>query len=370
MTDFNNYYLLRHLSFIEGLGLNRINNIVQHFPDLSEIKSATTKEISRIEGISDFLAVKIKNYDFGNTEKNRLIENDLSRLLKINARIISITDSNFPERLKNIYSPPLNLYILGGLRETDITNIAVVGTRNCTYYGKKCAEMFTEVLVKNNVTITSGMARGIDTIAHKTALSLGGRTIAVIGSGIDVIYPKENKELFYQIVDNGAVISEFEPGTKPDAVNFPRRNRLISALSQGVLIIETGIKGGAMQTATIAIDQGKEVYAVPGEINKPYSEGNNFLIQQGNAKLVTKPDDILEDMKAVISFKIPQEKIKKEELTIFEQKLFELINDDPKHVDDISMQAGISASDTLVNLLMLEFKGYIRQLPGKYFILN
>jgi DNA processing protein len=219
------------------------------------------------------------------------------------------------------------------------------------------------------ITVVSGLARGIDTTAHSATLKSGGRTIAVIGSGLDVPYPPENKKLLDQIADTGVVVSEFPMGAKPDAPNFPRRNRIISGLSLGTVIIESAEDGGAMITASTALDQNREVFAIPGNINDKRSSGPNKLIQEGRAKLVQNVDDIL----AELNVKLEKGSAKKEErpaiqLTIFEQKIYDILGTDPTHIDDIAEAADSSTSDVLVTLLSLEFKGLIKQLPGKMFM--
>jgi DNA processing protein len=212
------------------------------------------------------------------------------------------------------------------------------------------------------------MARGIDSISHRASLINNGRTIAVIGSGLDRIYPPENKKLFDEIAEKGLIISEYEPGTGPDAVNFPKRNRIISGLSLGCILIETGITGGGMQTAALALDQNREVFAVPGCIGIKQSEGTNLLIKKGEARLITNAEDVLLDLalklKPVIGKNIPRVH---QDLNLFEQKIIDSLKNEPLQIDKISLITGISTSDCLVNLLSLEFKGAVKQLPGKVF---
>ncbi len=207
-------------------------------------------------------------------------------------------------------------------------------------------------------------------MAHHAALKNNGKTIAVIGSGMDVIYPPENKKLFDEIAEKGAVISEFKPGTKPDAQNFPRRNRIISGLSLGCIVIETGLNGGAMQTAALSLDQGREVFAVPGNLGIRQAEGTNMLIQKGEAKLITSAEDVLVELNLKLK-PLPGENIPRHqvELTLFEEKLINVLTGEPIQIDKISSLAGLSTSDCLVHLLSLEFKGLVKQLPGKMFAL-
>ena len=258
----------------------------------------------------------------------------------------------------------------GNFSERDDYSIAVVGTRMPTNYGKVQAEKISAEFARQQITTVSGLARGIDSIAHTTSIKNNGRTIAVIGSGLDVIYPPENKKLFEQISENGVIISEYNLGTKPDAQNFPKRNRLISGLSLGVLIVETGIAGGAMQTAEFAIDQNREVFAVPGNIGVKQSDGTNLLIHKGEATLIRNAEDVLLSLelklKPVLGKNIPRKQIG---LNLFEEKIINVLSNEPLQIDKIASLTNLSTSDCLVHLLSLEFKGMIKQLPGKVFAL-
>ena len=235
-------------------------------------------------------------------------------------------------------------------------------------YGKFIAEKFSRELSEKGIMITSGLARGIDTVAHSSSLKAGGRTIAVIGSSIDMIYPSENKKLAERIEENGAVVSEFFMGTKPDPGNFPRRNRIISGMSLGTLIVETAENGGAMITASTTLDQNRELFCIPGNITEKYSFGTNRLIRDGHAKLVQSVDDIIAELKTslrpILKFAPPQTPAA---LSVFEQKVFDILTSEPLHIDVVSERSGLSIPDTLVNLLSLEFKGLVRQLAGKMF---
>jgi DNA processing protein len=243
-----------------------------------------------------------------------------------------------------------------------------VGTRGPSNYGIIQCEKVVEDLARQNITIVSGLARGIDSIAHRTALKNGGRTIAIIGSGLDVIYPPENKKLFNEIAEKGDIISEYPLGTKPDAQNFPKRNRIISGLSLGCLVVETAITGGAMQTAAFALDQNREVFAIPGNLGVRQSEGTNMLIQKGEAKLVRNAEDILVELelklKPVIGKNIPKPTV---ELNLFEEKILNSLDGEPLQIDNISSITQLSTSECLVHLLSLEFKGLVKQMPGKIF---
>jgi DNA processing protein len=249
--------------------------------------------------------------------------------------------------------------------------VAIVGTRSPSVYGKQMAEQFAAGLASMGITVISGLARGIDTVAHSAALKAGGRTIPVIGSGIDVIYPPENRQLVDRILEAGALVSEFEMGAKPDAGNFPRRNRIISGISLGTVVVETGANGGAMITATTALDQNRDVFAIPSAVNSKIRSGANLLIKDGRALLVETVDDILEELgprlKHIVRDNTRLRKEPPPDLSLFERQVLDAMGDDPIHIDALAERAGVSVSDALVHLLSLEFKRAVRQIPGKYF---
>jgi DNA processing protein len=323
-----------------------------------------------VEGISTNLTKRIRQATRERESIEKFTEKEIKKLEKLGGQIITIWDQEYPPILKKIYDPPILFYILGEFAESDQYSIAIVGTRQPTNYGKVQAEKISMDLSKQGITIISGMARGIDSISHNAAIKSGGRTIAVIGSGLDVIYPPENKKLLEKIVENGAVVSEFTLGTKPDAQNFPRRNRIISGLSLGVIIIETGITGGAMQTAAFALDQNREVFALPGNVGVRQSEGSNLLIQKSEAELLTSAEDVINalelKLKPVLGKNIPKQQV---DLSLFEEKLINVLKSEPLQIDRIASLANMTTSECLVNLLSLEFKGLVKQLPGKMFAL-
>ncbi len=368
-VDFDKFLFLKFLLSIDGIGPSRIINLLGKFKNLDNILHANLTELTGVDLISDTLARNII-HSRGKIEEIRIYsENELKQAESNQVKIVLFSDDSYPELLRKIYYPPMILYVIGELPISD--NIAVVGTRQPTDYGKKYCDVITKDLAGNNITIVSGLARGIDSIAHKAALERNSKTIAVIGSGIDVIYPPENEKLFNQIAANGAVVSEFSFGTKPDASNFPKRNRIISGLSLGTLVIETKVNGGAMQTAAHAIDQNREVFALPGNVSSKSSEGTNLLIQRSEAKLITNAEDILVELKLKISPKtkanIPQAA---QEINLFEEKILEAIKNKPLHIDVIAEATNLATSDCLINLLALEFKGLVNQLPGKVFQIN
>ena len=356
---------LLRLSSVHRIGPTKIRALLSHFESPAEVLDAPARELIRVPGIDKKLASNIAHCE--NDEE--FADEQLKRLNRIGARIVTIWDKDYPELLKRIYDPPALIYVLGKFIPNDRQAIAIVGTRQPTLYGQQVAESFSQALCRLGISIVSGLARGVDTVAHSSTLKAGGRTIAVIGSGLDIPYPPENKKLMDQIAEAGVVVSEFPMGAKPDATNFPRRNRIISGLSLGTLIVESAEDGGAMITASTALDQNREVFAIPGGINEKRSNGPNRLIQEGRAKLVQNVEDILSEL----NLKLEKGSTGKDEpppiqLTIFEQTIYDLLGNDPMHIDDIAESSDNSTSDVLVTLLSLEFKGLIKQLPGKMFL--
>lgn len=383
MTE-ENFKYTYFLSKADGLGSVRLKKLIEKFDGAKNVFESSVKELSEVEGISKKLAESVLHLK---REGNNL-ENDFGALQKkmekMDIGAVTYSDEDYPELLKKIYDPPVILYFkgknAGKILESGLDNcIGIVGTRNPTDYGKKVCEYFANELSSMGITIISGFARGIDTTAHRTVLSnknSPGITAAVFGNGVDVIYPPENKKLYNQLAEEGIMFSEFEISAKPDSVNFPRRNRIISGLSLGVIIIESGVEGGALITARSALDQGREVFAVPGDINSRFSGGTHELIKSGQAKLVEKVDDVLDELRNKLN-NLPFEDydykslVKKipVDLKGNEKTIYELIRkkNEPVHIDSISEFSGLNISDCLVTLLNLEFKGIIRQLPGKMF---
>jgi len=368
--SFEQFSILRLLLDIEGIGPSKLKNLLNHFRSFNKIISASTMQLIEVDGIERTLAQRISSSTKHLEETKNQLDKELNRLSKLKIKVLTIWDSSYPDLLKKIFDPPLILYYKGSLSENDKYSIGIVGTRQPSNYGKTFAEKFSSELAGQSISIVSGMARGIDSIAHKAALKVSGRTIAVVGTGLDIVYPPENKKLFDEICEKGLIISEYKLETKPDAQNFPKRNRIISGLSLGTLIIETGINGGAMQTASFALDQNREVFALPGNVGVRQSEGTNELIQKGEAKLVMKSEDLLNELelklKPIVGKNIPRPTA---ELNIFEEKILTTLSANPLHIDAIASQSAMSTSDCLVYLLSLEFKNLVKQLPGKMFCL-
>jgi DNA processing protein len=362
---FNVRDLLR-LSSVPRIGPQKIRALVAHFLDPLDALQASPRELIQVAGIDKKLASAIAHHKEG----ERFADEQLKRLNRAGGKILTIWEKEYPELLRKIYDPPALLFVLGELDATDRHAIAIVGTRRPSAYGQQIAEALARELTRLGLTIVSGLARGVDTIAHQATLKAGGRTLAVIGSGLDVPYPPENKPLLESIAEQGAVLSEFPMGAKPDATNFPRRNRIISGLSLGTVVVESAEDGGAMITATTALDQDREVFAIPGNITEKRSEGPNKLIREGRAKLTQKVEDILDELRPELRHILRREREPELalELTLFERKILDVLTAEPIHIDSIAEGADTSTADALVNLLSLEFKGLVRQMPGKMFV--
>ncbi|MGB2868216.1 MAG: DNA-processing protein DprA [Bacteroidota bacterium] len=358
---------LLRLSTIPRVGPQKIRALVGHFKTPAAVFAASPIEIARVPGIDKNLASTIAHFTGG----DEYADDQLRRLNRLGARIVTVWESEYPDLLRKIYDPPAFLFLLGNVKAEDNHAIAIVGTRLPSAYGEATAEMFSRELSRIGITTVSGLARGVDTIVHSATLKAGGRTIAVIGSGLDVPYPPENRKLMERIGEEGAVVSEFPMGTTPDPQNFPRRNRIISGLSLGTLVVESAEDGGAMITASTALDQNREVFAVPGMISEKRTVGPHKLIKEGRAKLVQCVEDIVEELRPLQSLsKKGLPTLPPPELSLFEQRVYDILDIQPIHVDSIAEKADMSTSDVLVNLLSLEFKGIVKQLPGKMFVKN
>lgn len=287
---------------------------------------------------------------------------------EITSRGVSIAtpvDLSYPSLLAEIPAPPPVLYYRGEILETDRTAVAIVGTRRVTPYGREMAARLSADLARAGVTIVSGLARGVDGIAHSAALDAGGRTIAVLGSGIDRIYPPEHRNLAQRIAEQGAILSDYLPDTPPDGVNFPPRNRIISGLSLGVVVIEAPDRSGALITVDFAADQGRDVFAVPGPVNAPNSAGSNRIIREG-ARLVRSADDVLEDLQIHRSAaQIATQQVLP--LDENERRLLAVLTAIPQHIDDLAALSDSTVADTSGRLMMLELQGLIRNTGAQHY---
>ena len=348
------------LNMIPGVGPIAYRSLVSFFHDPERVFTASQNELTAVQGIGDKTIQAIKDFPV-----EGLATKELKRAEDLGVTILTFRDQGYPKNLLHIYDPPPVLYVRGTLDYGDPLMVAIVGSRRGSSYGRAVTKRISKDLSSAGVTVVSGMARGIDTYAHLGALEAGKRTIAVLGCGIDVIYPPENKKLFFDIIDHGAVISEFPLSTPPDGKNFPKRNRIISGISLGVVIVEATADSGSLITASYALEQGREVFAVPGNVGTATSQGTNRLIKQG-AKLVEESQDILAEI-------VPQyEGIITEDdppaLSNEEDGIFQLLSHNPLHIDEISRLCSMEIRRVSTILLELELKGVINQLSGKMFV--
>lgn len=353
------------LNSVQGIGPVLYRRLLDEIGPPEKVFLSSRQTLSRIEGLSEKSIEGILGFK---EDANVIREIEL---IKANAvSLIHYFHPHYPPQLKNIYDPPPYLYVTGEIWEQDLKSIAVVGTRKPTYYGKQIAAELTRDLVHCQMTIVSGFAMGIDQIAHQSALDAGGRTIAVLGCGIDVHYPLGSLALKEAISGQGAVMTEFAMGMSAAPENFPRRNRLISGLALGVVVVEAAEKSGSLITASMALEQGKEVFAVPGPIHSGLSRGTHALIKSG-AKLVERASDILEELQGQFP---PQSGSHSpspvQELEPDEKKIYDIISLTPLHLDEISYRSRFSSRKCSEVLLQLELTGMVHQIEGNQFIVN
>ena len=303
-------------------------------------------------------------------------EKEVDTLRKVGGKLVNWKDPEYPQSLLQIYDPPVMLYVRGDTGILNSPSLSIVGTRRPTVYGTQMAERIGRDLASRGLTIVSGLARGIDAIAHQGATAAGGRAIGVLGTGIDVCYPKENKKLYEKVLERGAIISEFPTGSHPAPENFPVRNRIIAGMPLGVVIVEGKQYSGSLITARLAMEFGREVFGVPGNVTQEVSFAPNLLIKQG-AKLVTNAEDVIEELPTPVrAALVKAEAVEAEQrnllvvdgLTPVQRKLYELLSaEESRHIDDLVDTSGLNSSEVLATLFDLEMKGIIRQLPGKQF---
>ncbi|MDA8085016.1 MAG: DNA-processing protein DprA [Nitrospiraceae bacterium] len=352
------------LSLVPEIGPILSRRLIAACGSPSAIFRADRHELSRVAGLGQGKAAQITGFQGWDMVDRILTESDRNKI-----RVLPCDDPSFPPMLGEVDSAPIVLYIKGEYRSDDRYSIGIVGSRKHTDYGEAVTRKFSCELAAAGFTIVSGMARGIDTLAHKTALSSGGRTIAVLGCGPDMHYPPENGKLMDAITGSGAVFSEFPPGTMPLRENFPRRNRLISALSLGVLVVEATVSSGSLITANYALEQNREVFAVPGNITSENSGGTNRLIRQG-AKAVLATNDIIEELAPQLKGFIHSGTKQAASLSEAESRLCRSLTHEPRHIDMIARETQLPVHTMLDLLLSLELKGVIRQSGGKRFYLS
>jgi DNA processing protein len=349
-------------NFIQGIGRARFSQLEGYFGDLQRAWKASAAEL-KAAGLDSKSVEAIIAARPGISP-----DAEFEKLERHQVRALIWNDSDFPARLKEIYDVPPVLYVRGTITPEDEWTIAVVGTRRATIYGREVTERLVTDLVRNRITIVSGLARGIDSIAHRTALESGGRTIAVFACGLDEVYPPENVKLAQAIVEHGALVSEHPLGIRPKKEHFPLRNRIMSGLSLGVLVIEGDVDSGAMITANRALEQNREVFAVPGNILSPASRGTNRLIKEG-AKLVSDVQDILEELNLTM---IPQQLEMREVVPENETEslILKYLSHEPTHIDEVCRSSCLPIATVSSTLAMMELKGIVRQMGGMNYILS
>ncbi|MEX2315077.1 MAG: DNA-processing protein DprA [Thermomicrobiales bacterium] len=345
---------------ISGVGSARISRLLERFETLETAWSASESAIRATGLPSDVVAAIVA--ERGNIDPER----ELERLEQHGVQAITLDDDDYPRLLRHIPLPPPVLYVRGMLLPTDELAIGVVGTRRATSYGADMTARISRGLAESGVTIVSGLALGIDSIAHRVALEAGGRTLAVFGCGLDTIYPPRNRQLAERIVEHGALISEYALGTKPDARNFPVRNRIISGLARGVVVIEAPARSGALITTSFAADQGRDVFAVPGSALSSASAGCHELIRNG-ATLVTGPEQILDQLDVARSEVQSQTRLLLPE-TQSERTLYEIVGAEPRHVNELSILSGLPVHEASGTLLAMELKGLVRQSGAQHYV--
>lgn len=347
-----------------GASARRLNTLLDYFGTPEHLFAATAKEVAAAARCG--LPVAERLLDPGYAANDR----DLKLMERLNARLITRADPDYPALLKEIPDPPAALYVRGTLNPADARSIAIVGSRQATDYGKRLAERFARELVEAGITVVSGLAKGLDTAAHHGALKGGGRTVACLGCGVDVVYPYENRGLAQQVVENGALLSEYPMTAPPDAWHFPTRNRIVSGLSLGVVVIEAPPKSGSLITVECALEQNREVFAVPGNVDNFRNRGAHALIKDG-AKLVESVEDILAELRpgdVQRTLDLEVEAPPPPQLAPLEATIYQFLGPDPKPIDDLILEAGLPANQVSSTLTMLEIKGVVRRLPGNAYV--
>lgn len=358
MSDPRKYWVA--FSLVKGIGAVRFQGLLDHFGS-PQIAWEAPADALRAAGLGSKTIENLLQ-----VRSSGALEKTWEYLQVQGIGLLTWEDEGYPQRLKEIDQPPPVLYVRGELQPEDDWAVAIIGTRRITPYGRQVAEEVASALAVNGVTVISGLARGVDAAAHQAAIKSGGRTLAILGSGVDRIYPPEHRRLAEQIISQGAVLSDYPPGTPPDAANFPPRNRLISGLSLAVVVIEAGKTSGALITAAFAADQGREVFAVPGNIHAPQSQGTNRLIRDG-ARPLLDPQEVLEALQLTM---LTEQRAARVVLPgdPVEAQLFATLGREPLHIDEIRARAGLPIDQVTATLSMMELKGMVRQVGGMHYV--
>lgn len=347
-------------NLVRGVGAVRVRNLLDHFGKLEYAWDAPAGAL-----ISAGLPARVVE-NFIVVRKQVNLDVVMQRVSDSGVQVITWDDAIYPRRLKEIDQPPPVLFVRGSINVEDDWAVSVVGTRRVTPYGRQVASEIARYLAQNGVTVVSGLARGVDAIAHQTAMQAGGRTLAILGSGVDTIYPPEHRKLAEEISHQGAVISDYPLGTQPESRNFPPRNRIIAGLSLATIVVEAGETSGALITAEFAVEQGRDVFAVPGSILTPQSEGTNRLIEQG-ARPLLRMSEILESLKLE---QIPQKQASRKAIAASpeENRLLSCLTQDPRHIDEICALSGLPIQAVSATLTMMELKGLVTQVGGMNYV--
>ena len=358
------------LNMIEGVGPVRARSLLEHFGEAPRILSASLTELQRVRNIGEDTARAIHDW-----EKTIDLQGELKRIQDFGVHVLIQTDDLYPESLREIYDPPLVLYVKGALTAKDKNAVALVGSRMTTHYGIETARKLGYQLGYVGVTVVSGGARGVDTAAHQGALTAKGRTIAVLGTGINLVFPPENAELFERIAASGAVMTQFPFNRPADKQSFPIRNRIVAGMTLGTVVVEANLTSGALITANFATEYGRQVFAVPGRIDSPRSKGCHDLIKKG-AKLCEGAEDILSEFEYLFpaSNRLPSAGetgvLPALELNENEKLAYETLGSEERSIDEVIRKSGLPSSAVSVSLLSLEMKRVVKQLPGKMFVRN
>jgi DNA processing protein len=347
-------------NLVKGIGAVRFQSLLDRFGDARTAWDASPSELAEAG-----LGTKVLER-FLELRSSLDLEDYWNQICKQDIHVLIWPDTDYPPHLKEIDQPPPVLYLRGEVTSEDQWAVAIVGTRQVTAYGRQVTEELAAILAQNDVTVVSGLARGVDAIAHSAALKAGGRTLAVLGSGVDKIYPPEHRQMAEKMLTHGALVSDYAPGTPPESNNFPPRNRIISGLSMAVVVVEAGETSGALITAEFAANQGREVFAVPGNIMAPQSKGCNRLIANG-ARPLLKAEDVLEALD--LTRNIERREVRKAvPADATEAALLEMLSQEPLHVDEIRSQIGLPIEKISAALTMMELKGMVRQVGGMNYI--
>lgn len=347
-------------NLVRGIGAVRLKNLLDHFGNLETAWNSPPEGLisAGLPGrvVENFIVIR----------KQVNLDTIMAKAESTGVKILTWNDDTYPRRLKEIAQPPPVLFVRGSINVEDDWAVSVVGTRRVTPYGRQVAGEIAKFLAQNGVTLVSGLARGVDAIAHQSALQAGGRTIAVLGSGVDVIYPPEHRKLADEIIRQGAVISDYPLGTQPESTNFPPRNRIIAGLSLATIVVEAGETSGALITAEFAAEQGRDVFAVPGSILAPQSEGTNKLIEDGARPLV-RMTEILDVLKLE---QIPEKQMTRKTISTSpeEKKLLDQLSQEPRHIDEICQHSGLPIQTVSATLTMMELKGLVTQVGGMNYV--